>query len=192
MYVIADIPQAIGRVTIHDSKIPFIIDLSITSFSSHFWLLRYCLNIQIQNIAHNAICVDETGNHKADATRTVVAADNATQNALIWSSFVISFQTVFINLAQNTASHIDNQSAHISIIQNGTQAALTNSAQPFLIVSFIAARGPIAFATSFDQCAKESRATANIRGILNKWFINFLSSLKNEFLCFLYITISII
>jgi len=49
----------------------------------------------------------------------------------------------------------------------------------------MAASGPIAFATSFDQCANESRATAKIKGILNSVFINFLSSLKNDFLCFL-------
>jgi len=93
-----------------------------------------------------------------------------------------------ISLAQKIASHIDNQSAQINITQNGTHAAFTNSAPLFLIVSFIAARGPIAFATSFDQCANDSNATANIKGILNKLFINSLSSFKNLFLFFLYFT----
>lgn len=192
MYVIAAIAHAIGRVTTHDNKIPFIIDLSITSLSSHFLLLKYCLNSHIPNIAHRAIWVDDTGNHNADAKRTVAAADRATQNALIWSNFVISFQTVLISLAPNIDNHNDRNTAPIIIIQNGTQAALTISAQPFLIVSLIAASGHIAFATSFDQCAKESRATAKIKGTLNNVFINSLSSLKNDFLCFLYITISII
>jgi hypothetical protein len=41
-----------------------------------------CLINQIQNIHHKAICVELTGNHKADAIITVMAADKATQYAL--------------------------------------------------------------------------------------------------------------
>ena len=42
--------------------------------------------------------------------------------------------------------------------------------QGLTIASFIAASGPIAFATSFAPCAKESKAAANTKGILNKLF----------------------
>jgi len=61
----------------------------------------------------------ETGKAKAEAIITVIAADNATQYALIWSNLVISFQTVLINLQPNTANHKDNEIAQSSIIQTG-------------------------------------------------------------------------
>jgi len=48
----------------------------------------------------------------------------------------------------------------------------------FFIASLIAARGQIAFATSFAQCANDNSHTANIKGTLNNLFINFLEFLK--------------
>jgi hypothetical protein len=42
----------------------------------------------------------------------------------------------------------------------------------------MAASGQTAFATSLAQCAKDKRATAKIKGILNNLFIKFLEFLK--------------
>ena len=50
----------------------------------------------------------------------------------------------------------------------------------------MAAKGHIAFATSFAQCANDSRATANINGILNKLLMNFFEFLKNHDLLLKY------
>lgn len=184
--------QAIGKVTTQDNNIDLIIDFSIMILSFHFFLFKYSLNNQIPNTQPIAIWVEETGKPNLDAMITVVAADSATQNALIWSNFVISFQTVFISLAQNIANHIDNHNAHNNIIQKGTQAALANSHELCWTVSYIAASGQIAFATSFEPCAKLNNATAKIRGMLNSLLTNFFLSLKNEWLWDLYIIVNII
>jgi hypothetical protein len=96
---------------------------------------------------------------------------------------VISFQTVFISLAQNTDNQTDNHNAQVSITQNGTQISHVHQIQ-FFIASFIAASGHIAFAVSFEPCANDSNATANINGILNNQLTNFFLSLKKEsFFC---------
>jgi hypothetical protein len=42
----------------------------------------------------------------------------------------------------------------------------------------MAAKGHIAFATSFAQCANDNKDTANINGILNNLFMNFFQFLK--------------
>ena len=77
-----------------------------------------------------------------------MAAASATEKALVWLSFVISFHTVCISLAQNTASQRASQMAHIHIIQKGIPILFTHMV-PLCIISFIAARGHIALATSF-------------------------------------------
>jgi hypothetical protein len=97
---------------------------------------------------------------------------------------VISFQTDFINLDQKTINHHASENAHNNIIHVGISTHHHAMLQ-FLIVSYIDAIGHIAFATSFDQCANDNRATANIKGTLNSLLTNFLLSLKNEFFCFL-------
>jgi hypothetical protein len=43
---------------------------------------------------------------------------------------VISFHTVFINLAPNTANHADRDKAQRSIIQNGTPIFVVASTKP--------------------------------------------------------------
>jgi hypothetical protein len=58
----------------------------------------------------------------------------------------------------------------------------------FLIVSTIAASGHIAFATSFEPCANDKRATAKIKGTLKRLFTNFFLSLKYESFLLLYLT----
>jgi hypothetical protein len=55
------------------------------------------------------------------------------------------------------------------------------------MVSIIAARGHIAFATSFEPCANDKRATAKIKGILKSPFTNFFLSLKYESFLLLYL-----
>jgi len=80
----------------------------------------------------------------------VIAAERATQYALTWFSFVISFHTVLISVLPYTASPIARPRAPIIIIQIGiptSQAAIVQKET----VSYIAANGPIAFATSFAQ-----------------------------------------
>jgi hypothetical protein len=57
----------------------------------------------------------------------------------------------------------------------------------FLIVSIIAAKGHIAFATSFEPCANDKSATAKIKGILKSPFTNFFLSLKYESFLLLYL-----
>ena len=108
---------------------------------------------------------------------TVIAADKATEKALIWFSLVISLQTVFISLHQKTSNHQDIHKAQIIITQRDIPTLSGFNCQLF-ITSFMAARGHIAFATSFAQCAKLSKLTANIRGMLNIEFINFFEFLS--------------
>jgi hypothetical protein len=97
---------------------------------------------------------------------------------------VISFHTVLISLAQNTASQRASQIAPIHIIQKGIPILFAEIA-PDCIISFIAARGQIALATSFAPCAKLKSPTANINGILKSLLINFFQFLNIE-LSFLY------
>jgi len=80
----------------------------------------------------------------------VIAAERATQYALIWSSFVISFQTVLISLQPNTASQRERETAPRSIIQKGTHTFQIAS-HPDFTASLIAASGQIALATSLAQ-----------------------------------------
>jgi len=49
---------------------------------------------------------------------------------------------------------------------------------PRVIVSYIAANGPIAFATSLAPCANESRHAENTRGILKSLLIDFFEFLN--------------
>jgi hypothetical protein len=72
-------------VTNQDKIIHFIIQIFIVSFGFHFLTDKYNLNNHIQKIAHIVIWVEETGSHKVEASSTVVAAESAIQNALIWS-----------------------------------------------------------------------------------------------------------
>jgi len=122
----------------------------------------------------------ETGKAKAEAIITVIAADSATQYALIWSNLVISFQTVFINLQPKTAKPTERESAQSNIIQVGIHTFQIDS-QVVVTDSYIAANGQIALATSFAQCAKLSKHTAKIKGTLNKVFTKFLLSSKYFF-----------
>lgn len=182
MYVIADKSQLNGNVTIHDKIIELIIHKLIFDLSPHFFLFKYSLNIQIQNIAHNVIWVEDTGSHIAEANSTVDAAAIAIQKALTWSIFVMSFHTVLISLGQNVANQIDNHNHHIIIIHRGTQISFHKSNQVELIVSYIAENGHIALDTSFDQWAKHNKDTATINGILNNLLTKFLSFWKKDFL----------
>lgn len=59
----------------------------------------------------------------------------------------------------------------------GTQAS--HAISQIVIVSYIAANGPIAFATSFAPWAKERRHAENTRGILKSLLIDFFEFLKN-------------
>lgn len=61
---------------------------------------------------------------------------------------MISFPTVLIRVHPYTASPIDSPKAQITIIQRGIPA-LQIWISPDETVSYIAANGPIAFATSF-------------------------------------------
>jgi hypothetical protein len=80
----------------------FQINSLFTYLSSGFlvFLSSHSLKNHTQKIHHNAMCVEETGNHNCDAIITVIAAANAIENALTLSSSVISFQTVLIILGQ--------------------------------------------------------------------------------------------
>lgn len=69
------------------------------------------------------------------------------------------------------------QRAPIIIIQRGIPALL-DIIPPEETVSYIAANGPIAFATSFAPCANERSAAENTRGILKSLLIDFLEFLK--------------
>lgn len=111
-----------GRVIIQERMICLSIDLS--RYSLFFPCLRFChsRNRPIQNIPPIAMCVELTGNPSALAIITVIAAESATQYALTWLSFVISFQTVFMRVLPYTPSHTASPSAPIHIIQTGIPA----------------------------------------------------------------------
>lgn len=124
-----------------------------------------------------AIWVELTGSQRADAMITVIAAESATEKALSWLSLVICFPTVCISPAQNTASPMASPTAQRVIIQKGIPTC-HHAIAPAFTISFMAASGPIAFATSFAPCAKLRSPTANISGILKSLLINFLEFLK--------------
>lgn len=109
-----------GTVISHAATIFLSIDLSTKhSFFLCSLLWRYSLKNHTQKTQPIAIWVELTGNHNWLASITVRAADKAIQNALTWSSSVISHHTALISFGQNNNNQNDSQVHHKSIIQNG-------------------------------------------------------------------------
>ncbi len=119
-----------------------------------------------------AIWVELTGSPSCEATMTVTAAAIAIENARIWSRSVISPPTVRISFGPYNAKPSAIPIAPIKSTHSGMPAV--SETPPFKTVSAIAAKGPMALATSFAPCAKLSKAAAKIRGIVNKALMDFL------------------
>jgi len=123
-----------GTVISQAAIIFFNIDLSTSlAFLPCSFLWRYSLRNHTPNTQPSAICVELTGSHNWLAIITVIAADRAIQKALIWSSSVISPQTVLIILGQNSASPIAIPVPPISNIHIGIFTA--EDIQPFITES---------------------------------------------------------
>ncbi len=171
---IQEINATIGTV-INQAEIILNIIFLWTNFSflPCCFLWRYSLKNHTQKTQPMATWVVLTGNHNWLANITVIAADKAIQKALIWSNSVISVPTAFIILGQKRSNQKDKPVHHKSNIQKGTQTL--QFIQELTKESYIAAKGQIALATSFDQWAKVNKTTANTRGILKSLATHFLS-----------------